>query len=352
MLRLTPESQRVSQARLPAWVWALAASCLAGIVLSVEAANLSVWAPHPPPPLTSIILNQFRAWLLWALLAPLIYRVLVHFPIAGEHTKRDLLVHATGSLLSAALHALVSALATGRALPRLSMIWSVVTYWDILGVSYAVDAYRRLQARAFHTAVLEKQLAQAQLLALKMQLQPHFLFNALNSIASLLRSDLVGAERMLACLGDFLRMTLEGADHQQVPLRQELQLLRSYLEIEQIRFRDRLSVRFDVEPAVLDDAVPNLILQPILENAIRHGIARKTSPGCVEIRASHQNGHLALQVQDDGPGFRGQPADGNGLSITRARLRESYGDASVVELTSPISGGTLVTLRIPSATQS
>jgi len=342
----------MSQARVPAWVWALVASGLAGIVLSVEAANLAMLSPHAPLALSALIAIQLRAWLLWAVLAPLIYRALVQFPIAGEHRNRNLLIHVGGSLLSAALHVLASELATGRALPALPMIWSVVTYWDILGVSYAVDAFRRLQARAVHAAILETQLAQAQLLAFKMQLQPHFLFNALNSIASLLRSDLAGADRMLASLGDFLRLTLEGADHQQVPLRQEIQLLRSYLEIEQIRFRDRLSVGFESEQAALDDAVPNLILQPILENAIRHGIARKTSPGCVEVRASHQDGHLALQVQDDGPGFRGQPVEGNGLSITRARLRESYGDTSVVELARAPGGGTLVTLRIPSASRS
>jgi hypothetical protein len=341
-----PENGGMVRARTPAWVWSLAIAAAAGAILSIEAANLSAIATNGRAEWTALALAQLRTWLVWAVLAPFIYRLMVRFPVSRTRIS-NVLVHIAGSAVCAGLHAAVSALVTGSAPPMRSNLWSLVAYWDILGVSYAVDSYRRLQDRAVHAALLERQLAQAQLLALKMQLQPHFLFNALNSVASLLRSDLAGAEHMLARLGDFLRLTLEEADHQEVPLRQEIEYLRCYLEIEQIRFRERLSVRFDVEPAALDHPVPSLILQPILENAIRHGIARKTTPGCVEIRASRDEGGLALRVQDDGPGVRGLPADGNGLSITRARLRELYGDASLLQLAGAPDGGTIVTLRIP-----
>src|SRR5262249_29158966 len=146
-------------------------------------------------------------------------------------------------------------------------------------------------------------LAQAQLSALKMQVHPHFLFNTLHSISALLHCDVEAADRMVARLGDFLRLTLDHSGDQEVTLEQELEFLRCYLDIELTRFQDRLTVNLDIEPATLEAQTPNLILQPIVENAIRHGIATRIEPGRIEISSARRGGRLRIEVRDDGPGF-------------------------------------------------
>src|SRR4029079_2186861 len=166
--------------------------------------------------------------------------------------------------------------------------------------------------------------------ALKMQLHPHFLFNTLNSISALLDEDVDAADQMLARLGDLLRMTLENSGAQEITLQEELEFLRCYLEIEQVRFNDRLTVDMKIEPATLDAQVPNLILQPIVENAIKHGIVSRIAPGRIEISAIRYGGSLKLQVRDNGPGLHpgeassGRVKEGLGLANTRARLEQRY----------------------------
>jgi len=203
------------------------------------------------------------------------------------------------------------------------------------------------------TLQLEAQLSQAQLQALKMQLHPHFLFNTLHSISALLNHDPEAARKMITRLGDFLRLTLENSGTQEVTLQQEIEFLRCYLEIERIRFQDRLMTRVDVSPPALDAKVPNLILQPIVENAIRHGIAPRSSPGLIEILAKPQNGTLRIQVRDNGPGL---PPDrtsekmftkGLGLANTERRLDQLYGAAHRFDLVNDPEGGLIVTLEIP-----
>jgi LytS/YehU family sensor histidine kinase len=180
-----------------------------------------------------------------------------------------------------------------------------------------------------------------------MQLNPHFLFNALNSIAMLVRGGRNDeAVRMLAGLGDLLRAVLDDQRPHEVPLRDELDFLRRYLDIEQIR-AGRLRVSVDVAPDAMEARVPNLILQPIVENAIRHGIARSSAAGLVEIGAWRENGSLLLSVRDDGPGVGEGATDGVGLRNTRARLARMYGDAQTLEMGDAEGGGTRVTLRIP-----
>ncbi|HMV49826.1 MAG TPA: histidine kinase, partial [Blastocatellia bacterium] len=185
--------------------------------------------------------------------------------------------------------------------------------------------------------------------ALKMQLQPHFLFNTLNSISALQLTDVETANRMTARLGDFLRLTLDNAGTQEVTLRQEMEFLRGYLEIEQLRFQERLQVTFDLTPEALEARVPNLILQPIVENSIRHGIAPVSEAGRIEVRAARQNGHLELSVRDDGPGIvAGESGkDGIGLANTRSRLQQLYGDAHRLDIENAAGGGLLVKMTIP-----
>jgi two-component system, LytTR family, sensor kinase len=186
-----------------------------------------------------------------------------------------------------------------------------------------------------------------------MQIHPHFLFNTLNSISALLHKDVEMADRMIARLGDFLRMTLKRSDAQTIDFGQELEFLRCYLDIEHIRFQDRLIVEMEVEPQTLDVMVPNLILQPIVENAIRHGIARQTNSGRITIRAFKENDRLIMQVEDNGPGLRsnhnpnGNLSGGIGLSNTRARLEQFYGEDYELDIANSAGLGVIVTLDIP-----
>jgi sensor histidine kinase YesM len=227
--------------------------------------------------------------------------------------------------------------------------YNLLIYWVIIAVSDAFDYYRKYRERELRASELEKHLAQAKLQALQMQLNPHFLFNTLHSISSLMHHDVEAADRMIARLSDLLRAALAGAGTQQVTLRQELDLLQLYLAIEQVRFGSRLTVKLNIAPDTLGAQVPNLILQPLVENAIRHGIEPRARPGCIELRAHRQDASLALVVSDDGAGFgeNGAIKEGVGLSNTRARLRELYGAAHRFELARGQGGGVRVELSIP-----
>jgi LytS/YehU family sensor histidine kinase len=214
---------------------------------------------------------------------------------------------------------------------------------------YCAAYYARYRERELAASQLQGQLAHAQLQALRMQLNPHFLFNALNSISMLVRGGRSAeAVRMLAGLGDLLRGVLEEERPNEVPLREELNFLTRYLAIEQIR-ADRLQVRMEVAPELMDARVPNLILQPLVENAIRHGISRSSAAGLVEIGAWRENGSLLLSVRDDGPGLAAgaEGREGVGLANVRARLARMYGDQQGLEMENAEGGGTRVTLRLP-----
>ncbi|MCA1849761.1 MAG: histidine kinase, partial [Acidobacteria bacterium] len=235
---------------------------------------------------------------------------------------------------------------------------NLLLYWSVLGLCHAYDYYRRYRERERRAAQLElaasqleTQLARAQLDALRMQLHPHFLFNTLNTISVLMQEDVVIARRMLLRLSDLLRLALKNAGAHEVSLRQEMEFLRSYLEIEQTRFQHRLKVQMEIDAEALDARVPNLILQPLVENAIRHGVAPRPTASTIEIRARRRNGQVELRVRDDGPGIdemRKENAEGGiGLSNTRARLSKLYGAAHSFHLSSPDGGGTQVTITIP-----
>jgi LytS/YehU family sensor histidine kinase len=235
---------------------------------------------------------------------------------------------------------------------------SVITYWIILGIQATFGYYRQYQERRRQALQLELQaselksrLVQAQLSALKGQLQPHFLFNTLNAIMVLVRQEKGRqAEEMLARLSDLLRSVLEDVEAQEVPLRRELESLQLYLSIEEVRFQDRLRVEISTEPATLDAAVPHLSLQPIVENAVRHGIGRRSVAGRIEISAAQVNGSLQIQVRDDGPGLPPGGLDatrGIGLANTRARLQQLYGDAARLTVENGPHGGAVATLVLP-----
>jgi two-component system, LytTR family, sensor kinase len=228
--------------------------------------------------------------------------------------------------------------------------WALMTYAAIVGLSYALGYYGESRARAVREAHLETRLAQARLKTLEAELQPHFLFNTLHAISTLVHSNPDAADRMISRLSDLLRLTLNRSEAAGVPLQEELEFLQKYLEIEQTRFQDRLSVRYDIDPDTLDAEVPRLILQPLVENAIKHGVSPRTGPGLVEILARRDGADLWLEVRDNGVGLTGgarqQLHRGVGLSNTRDRLECLYQDAHALEF-SDGQHGLSVRMRIP-----
>jgi sensor histidine kinase YesM len=305
---------------------------------------------------------QMCAVVINALSTPLVLRLALRYRIERPVWRRALLVHLVAgiavSVVWAAYHIVIDTAFAGNIgslkvsnFPRLIFVnldKELLVYWIIVVLSHAVDYYQRYREG-------ELRASQAQLQALKMQLHPHFLFNALHSISALVHTNPDAADKMIARLGDFLRLTLETSAAQEVPLQQEIEFLNCYLEIERIRFGERLTTRLDVDPQVLNCRVPNLILQPIVENAIRHGVAPRSAPGHVEISAARVGGLLRLQVKDNGHGLPESAAVGRtpqqqggvGLSNTRARLRQLYGTGYRFELANSPAGGAVVTLEIP-----
>ena len=214
-------------------------------------------------------------------------------------------------------------------------------YWVFMGLYYAFDYHRRFREREVAAAHLETQLATAHLQALRMQLHPHFLFNALHSAAMLTMIDPEAAHRVLVQLSALLRTTLDRSAAAEVPLSEEIDFMDRYLAIEQIRFQDRLSVDIRADDDALSAVVPNLILQPLVENAVRHGIARRSDARCLSIRGARENGSLVLEVEDDGPGLPPgwtlTPPEGSGVGLTnvRSRLERMYGEHARLELLTP-----------------
>ena len=223
----------------------------------------------------------------------------------------------------------------------------LLTCWILFGIGHGVEYYRRYRVRELRASQLEAKLALAQLQVLQMQLQPHFLFNTLHAISALMYRDVERADRMISRLSDFLRLTLNSIGMQEVTLKSEMEFLDKYLEIEQERFGDRLEVRRAIEPEALDLLVPNLVLQPLVENAVRHGIAPQAAGGRIEIGAWRRGPVLAIEVTDDGTGCPGEIREGGGISMTRARLERLYGDEFRLDIGNAADRGFRVSITIP-----
>jgi two-component system, LytTR family, sensor kinase len=250
-------------------------------------------------------------------------------------------------LTRGAAEAVTFAAAFNRALVT-TFFYNLLIYWVIITVGYAFDYYRKFSEREVRAAELEKRLTEARLQALQMQLNPHFLFNTLHAISSLMHQDVEAADRMLVRLSDLLRRALESTDTQEVPLREEIDFLSRYAEIEQARFGDRLKVEMNIAPDTLNALVPNLVLQPLLENAIRHGVEPHARAGRIEVSARREGDLLRLQVHDNGGGLvNGSIVEGVGLSNTRARLKQLYGGRQSFELANADGGGVIVSATLP-----
>jgi two-component system, LytTR family, sensor kinase len=301
---------------------------------------------------------SFSYWYAWAALAPVVVWLSRLFLKEGTRFVVSLQLHLPACLLVSFAHLAVLVVVTRathaaveplRAVYAVHMQWNVLIYWVLVGATHALHYYDRFRERELRATQLEAELAQSQLHRLKMQLHPHFLFNALNAISTLIETDPERADRVLSQLAALLRESLREDTPHEVSLAEELSFLERYLEIEKTRFADRLSVRFDVGPDVLGAHVPAWVLQPLVENAIRHGISRRAGGGCIDVRAWRENGTLRLEVSDDGPGLL-DPAGkspGIGLANTRARLERLHGRDYGLELANVPGGGARASVRLP-----
>lgn len=307
-------------------------------------------------------------WFVPAALTFIIFRLARRFPVDTGHWVRAVGVHVLAALAFSVVHSACMLGMRQLLWGRLSSMkpanlvsfaqsqylnnldWALMTYAAIVGLSYALGYYGESRTRALREAHLETRLAQARLKTLEAELQPHFLFNTLHAISTLVHSNPDAADRMISRLSDLLRLTLNRSSAAGVPLQEELEFLQKYLEIEQTRFQDRLTVRYEIDPDTLDAEVPRLILQPLVENAIKHGVSPRSGPGLIEI-LSHRDGRdLWLEVRDNGVGLSSGAQHrlhgGVGLSNTRDRLACLYDGAHALEF-SDGQHGLAVRMRIP-----
>ncbi|PYJ63545.1 MAG: histidine kinase [Verrucomicrobia bacterium] len=316
--------------------------------------------------------RAFEEWYPWAFLTVGILWVARRLDLERASAKRWFFLHLAGSaLLSLVYFAIYAGLLSGqksvidgttfefgRVFRKLIIYYchvTVIIYWMIVLAHLGWHYYRRNRERESQASALATELVRARLEVLRMQLNPHFLFNTLHVISALIHENPEDADRIVARLSELLRVSLEQSDTQEVPLRQELSFLERYLEIEQVRFQDRLAVELDIESGLDDILVPSLILQPLVENAIRHGIAPREDMGRLKIAARRLNGMLELKVGDNGPGLPeievASHPEGVGLSNTRSRLSHLYGANHQFQLTPAPGGGLEVTLLIPCRTE-
>ena len=319
---------------------------------------------EPPAP-SAELLFAGGDWLLYAFLTPAAFAISQRWPLSRPHLARHSVVHLAMSLLFCAAWAgagtLLRVALTPRALyyppPLYFVSWLFITfpfgvavYLCVVGIEHAIRYFEEARRRELQMARLAEQLAGARYAALQAQVNPHFLFNTLNTIAVLVRDgDRPGAVRIVEQLGDVLRRTLSRERTDEVTLGDELDLVRQYLAIEQARFSDRLRPAFDVGASVLRAAVPSFAVQHLVENAIRHGIARRSGAGMVAVAARRDGDMLDVSVADDGAGVEEGAASpkGHGLENSRERLRALYGDRASLSAVRRQPTGTIATLRVP-----
>ena len=305
----------------------------------------------------------------WAVLSPLVFRFSRRFPIEFRPLNvRNLLLYFPALISFAGIHQVIHLAVLWSITPRWRQKYPALTdcyrayfafgfYIDLIIALLIVIAvhtllyYQSFRASELAQSSLKTDLAQAQLRALKMQLHPHFLFNTLHSISSLVLEDPPKANSMIARLGDFLRLTIDNSDQQLVTLKEETEFLRCYLDIEQVRFGDRLTVTFELEPQTLSAQVPHLILQPMVENAIQHAIAPRSARGHINIEAKRLNSLLRVAISDNGPGISSNAnlpwKQGVGLTNVRTRLQQIYGPDFRFELMNTKGGGVTAFMEIP-----
>jgi two-component system, LytTR family, sensor kinase len=350
---------------LPAWFLISAAWSVPALLSAFEQYMQGPVFGQPPAPWRSVLYNAFD-WFLYALLTPVVLRAGRRFPLRRPYLVRHVFIHIVGALLLCIVWAGLGTLLrmamfpippAGEALRGFAswilttLPFGVSVYFALVGIEHALFYFGEAREREVQAVRLSGQLAEARLSALRMQLNPHFLFNSLNAITVLVRDQqTAAAARMLELLSDVLRQVLRADAAHETLLSKELEFVERYLAIEQVRFSDRLRPRIEAEPAALDAVVPSFVLQPLVENALRHGIARKASAGELQIAARVEGDQLVLTVRDDGPGLEaGGPArpGGVGLDNIRARLAALYGDRASLDVGDAPVGGVIATVRLP-----
>jgi two-component system, LytTR family, sensor kinase len=353
--------------------WVFLVATLLGLFSTAQAYRLTTLNPKAHVDgieLGSLLVLNLTLWYVPAALTGPIFRIAARFRLDAERWLRSIAIHALAAVGFSLVHG-AAMLAIRlilwpdmREMPSAQMIsyaqdqylrnldWSLMTYAAVVGLSYALGYYRESQARALKEAYLETSLMEARLKTLEAELHPHFLFNTLHAISTLVHTDPESADRMISRLSDLLRLTFDRSGAAGVPLKEELEFLQKYLEIEQIRFQDRLAVKFEIDPETLDTDVPRMILQPLVENAIKHGIGPRSGQGLIQISTRRENDKIWIEVRDNGVGLsknaRARFTNGVGLSNTRARLECLYGADQRLDFAEG-QGGLAVQMLIPSA---
>jgi two-component system, LytTR family, sensor kinase len=345
--------------------WVFGAATLLGLFSTAQAYRLTTLTSKDPMNVEvgSLLVLNLAFWYVPAALASVIFRLAHRFRV-DQLRPAAIAVHACAALVFTIIHATAMIAVRGliwgqppvgylTALQRTHLTnldWLLMTYTTVVGFTYALGYYREAQARAVREAQLQARLMEARLKTLESELQPHFLFNTLHAISTLVHTNPESADRMISRLSDLLRLTFDRSGAARVPLHEELEFLQKYLEIEQTRFQDRLTVRYEIDPMTLDAEVPRLILQPIVENAIKHGISPRTGPGFIQITSQAHGDQLSLEVRDNGGGLSGtartQFRTGVGLANTRDRLECLYGEEQKLEF-SEGDGGLTVRIALP-----
>jgi len=344
--------------RPPVWLFVSAAWLVPALLAALKEYAQGLLGSGEPPSWRALVWEG-GDWLIYALLTPAVFWLARRYPLTKGSIARRVPLHLAASMVLCAGWAVggtLLSLVLFRQTPYgggvvnwflTSLPFGVAVYFAVLGVEHAVFYFVEARERQTQAARLEAQLADARLGALRMQLQPHFLFNSLNAITVIVRDrDTATATRMLEQLGEMLRRVMRADRPQEVTLADELDFVRQYLGIEQVRFSDRLRPEFAVDPNVLGAAVPEFLLQPLVENAVRHGLAKRVTAALLRIEARREGDELVLAVTDDGPGPV-EPAEGVGLGTTRERLATLYGDRARLELMQTPEGGARVTVQIP-----
>ena len=336
-------------------VWTLIAVC------SGSADYLLLHALGKTPTFWSVFHRPLTEQWIWAALTPIVFVIARRFPLSRPTLPRALAVHAGCFLALSFLHCVLADAVGGPlgfvpphyqgSLLKLRFLEEIYSdiwmYWPLVCIQALLVSHARARDRDRLAAELGAELARARLGLLRAQIHPHFLFNTLHSISALIRFDARAAEDMVADLAELLRASFSDPAAQETRLGTELELVRCYMRIQSCRFSDRLKVAYRIDSDVLDAAVPVLVLQSLVENAVIHGIAPAERPGTVEVRAHRLGERLILRVEDNGVGLRGPPHSGIGLSNARRRLRQLYGEEQSLELVARVEGGVSATVSIP-----
>jgi two-component system LytT family sensor kinase len=318
---------------------------VANYLTYLSTSGVAYWSPT--------LKRSLADWWLWAALTPPILQLAARFPIQQSTVLRNGAIHVVAMVVIGVAKLLLDhwirrlMFGSGGYLLFTTAAFNFLVYWAIVAAAHGIQYYRTGRQRELQSAQLEAKLADTRLQLLNMQLQPHFLFNTLNTISELVHEDPETADRMISGLSTLLRETLNAGTAPAVSLEKELQLLKCYIEIQQTRFGRRLDATIDADRTLLNAAVPVLLLQTIVENAIRHGLAKRGDAGRIGVAVSRDQDRVTMTVRDDGDGLTAERREGIGIGNTRARLQGLFGTSYTLEVSNAANGGALVTISFP-----